>query len=65
MSAFKWGETVIDTNKRLAVDVVSTADSSHGTLYIVWNGDADEYYITSEYDLIPYDKYWFENNVIE
>lgn len=59
---FKWDEWVIDIKKRIAPEVVSTIDSAHGTLYVLYDDEAGDYYITSENNLIPYDKYWFDEN---
>lgn len=56
---FKEGQTVIDTTKRQAVEIVCILYSSIKTIYVVENVD-DECYIVTENRLIEYDKHWFD-----
>lgn len=54
---FKIGEWAIDTKKKIAVEVCMVFSSACPVLYILHDNDHDDYYVSDENNLIPYDKY--------
>lgn len=51
---------VIDTKKKIAPTVKAILPNTFPTIYVLYDSETDEYYMTDEGNLIPYDKYWFD-----
>lgn len=51
------GRWVIDTKRKISATYVTRINDTEAILLVTDDG---EYYITSEENLIPYDKYWFD-----
>ena len=58
---FELGQWVIDTKKRSTGTVLAKIEGVE-PLYVVEDDDTDECYIVKENRLIPYNKYWFDEN---
>ena len=54
------GDWVIDTKRKSVVTLCGVIPGCCPEVFVV--SDDDEYYLQSEENIIPYDKYWFDNN---
>lgn len=61
MEQFYEGQLVIDVNHKNTVEVIGSMFD--GRVYCVWDDGNDEVYLTRTKNLIPYDKYWFYEEV--
>lgn len=52
------GQWVIDTKKQNTAEVVTILEGGTETVYVL-KDDNNDFYITGESNLIPYDKYYF------
>lgn len=55
---FDLGQWVIDTKKQDTAEVVTILEGGTETVYVL-KDDNNDFYITGESNLIPYDKYYF------
>ena len=56
------GSWAIDTKKSIPVTLYNILENGVRDLYVVYDDDTEEYYITDEDNLIPYDKYYWERD---
>lgn len=57
---FSEGQWVIDTKKQETVEIVTILEGGSETVYVV-KDDENNFYVTGESNLIPYDKYYFRS----
>lgn len=59
---FQVEQWVIDTKRKTAPTVKAILPATYPTIYVLYDSDSDEYYMTDESHLIKYNKYWFDDN---
>lgn len=59
---FSVDQWVIDTKKKITPTIKAILPETYPIIYVLYDSDAGEYYISDKSNLIEYDKYWFDGN---